>query len=119
MRIFLTGWIVLCVLAGLNVRLLAAGAHHAICCEAAATPCEGDHSACPPSEHPQEKDGCPGGEHHHHHHHACCSHLPPVVAEEMERGALADRGTEWLGIRPECEIAPDGPFLGSEKPPLI
>lgn len=119
MRIFLTGWIVLCVLAGLNVRVLAAGADHAgFCCGSAEISCAPDHCVCPSGEHPVEDGGCPGGEHRHHHH-ACCSYLSPVAVEEMGTSAPAVFGSKILGIRPEGEIAPDAPFLGSEKPPLI
>jgi len=54
-----------------------------------------------------------------HHHNRCCCHVQPMaVAEKAE----AKPGQPVLLLprnRHESEVALDGPFLSSEKPPLI
>jgi hypothetical protein len=112
---------VICTLAGLSGRI--SGVHAApatSCAQSAETCCEDIHQApVPESHHHDDGSECPP-EHHHHHHQGCCSQpLPPVVLDHDFTCWLGTPQSSLLGIRHEGERTPEGPFLGSEKPPLI
>lgn len=109
----LFSWLmVFCVLAGLNVRAIGA-----------------DHSHLKPQYHAM--DSCCGhqeepahpDDHEHHdgdcHHHHCCFHAQPLTVESDHFKRFAFLKSHRLHFRHEAELAPDEPFLGSEKPPLI
>ncbi len=116
MRLLLTGLIALCVLAGLNVRLLAESVDTAaICHDAAHNCCESVPDPCAELH----DESCPSGDHHHHQHHACCLHAMPLTQEEPPSCRLGVLGVTLSGIQDDGETAPEEPFLGSEKPPLI
>lgn len=116
MRQFLTGLMVFCVVAGLGARLLAADIGHVeVCHHAAESCCETDHHGTP-DEHHHDGDSCPAD---HHHHFGCCAHALPLTIDTPWICRLGVPGASLLGVRHEGEIAPEGPFLGSEKPPLI
>jgi len=117
MRQFLTWLMVLGVLAGLNLRAFSAdGDHRAVCPEKMDQCCETGGSSLPASSHDHEDGDCPPD---HHHHHECCFHVVPLTVDQETESLLRDPASTFLGFRHDGEVPPDGPFLSSEKPPLI
>ncbi|MFT3991874.1 MAG: hypothetical protein QM680_10745 [Luteolibacter sp.] len=106
MRFFLLALMLLGLLTGGSVR--AAECTDNIpatdCCQS-----HGDHKGHP-------EDQCPEG---HHHHQACCHTAPSFFAEENHELSLPLTGYRELSFRPQSDRVPEGPFLNSEKPPLI
>lgn len=104
-------------MAGLNARVLASNAGHVGTCTQSETACcsdathENESSDC---DHDGEK--CPKD---HHHHHSCCSPAQPLTMENDHFRQQSLLTSSLLGIRPEGDVLPEDPFLGSEKPPLI
>ncbi|MEO8615122.1 MAG: hypothetical protein ABI600_08285 [Luteolibacter sp.] len=103
------------MLAGLNARALTVdGGRPSACAE--------KNSHCYESEtlpqHSQDHDGedCPLDSHHHH---CCCFYVGALVLEIDAECHLTHPSASFSGFRHEGEIPPDGPFLSSEKPPLI
>lgn len=117
MRSLLTWLMVFCVMAGLNARVLGAGTPHVATCSHVEEVCC-DHSHEPACE-DRHNDGekCP--QEHHHHHYGCCHNSQPLTVENDHFRQPAFFGSSLPGIRHDGEIAPEEPFLGSEKPPLI
>ena len=116
MRILLTLLMVLSMFAGLNARVLALDCGPADgCCELAESCCLEVHDTTVPGEKHHEGDGCPVE----HHHHVCCSHGLMLGTEGQVAVRLGAPGTGVLRLRPEADVLPEDPFLGSEKPPLI
>ena len=117
MRFLATWLMVLCVLAGLNSRLMASSCNDATRCEHRMDLCCDDGAqACQPVDSHRPGDKCPPD---HHHHHTCCSH---VVALGLDQKAPCHLGTPVSALetmRHQGDRPPDEPFLGSEKPPLI
>jgi hypothetical protein len=66
-----------------------------------------------PSEHDHE---CPAD---HHHDSCCCSHALTLVCEFDDACALMPSKSSIFGMRHQSVKIPNGPFLISEKPPLI
>gem|GEM_PF-2891773 len=64
--------------------------------------------------HPESQ--CPEG---HHHHGMGCHVSPAMTAEDEEHLGLTAISHEGSSCRPQSEVIPEGPFLSSEKPPLI
>lgn len=117
MRPLLTWLMVICTLAGLNARVLAADASRvAVCVKSADTCCQDHHDAPAPEEHHHDGDDCPTD---HHHHFGCCSLAQPLTVENNLNGRLGIPGSSLLGVLHESEVPPEAPVLGSEKPPLI
>ena len=120
MRFLLTWLMVVSALAGLNARSLGTNVILLGDCSHPAEVCyqEDPHAACAPLDsHGGNHDDCPPGDHHHH---SCsCSHALPLTVENNLPCRLGDSGSSLLGARHEGEVPPEGPFLGSEKPPLI
>lgn len=117
MKSILTWLMVFCVLAGLNARVLADDAVRSGGCTPTETCCESTGDDGKPADHPDDgDDDCPLE---HHHHHDCCSQTLPMAADNAIPGAGGVPGSPLLGLRPEGDVLPEGPFLGSEKPPLI
>jgi len=110
------------VFAGLNLRVLASDHAHP---PKTGQDCSDHHDHHHPAEdlHSPHSDDCPtGGKHDgegHHHHHGCCSPAQPLTIENdhLRQPYLPD--SSLVGVRHDCEVPPDEPFLGSEKPPLI
>ena len=118
MRLVLTWLMILSALAGLNTRVLSAdGSRVDVCSLLAESCCQVDpHGATAPEEHHGSGDECPPG----HHHHACgCSHAIPLMVENDVVCHSGVPDSFLLVFRHEGEVPPEGPFLGSEKPPLI
>jgi hypothetical protein len=110
MKLLLTWILMFGVFAGLNSRVIAVDGTCVACFE------DGGSSY---KETPQKGDPgdnkCPVD----HHHNGCCCHVQLVAAAEK---AEAKSGQPVLLLprdRHESDMAPDGPFLSSEKPPLI
>ncbi len=120
MRFLLTWLMVVCAMAGLNTRGLGAGVMSLeICSHPAESCCQDDVCAAsaPVDSHGGGHENCPPGDHHHH---SCyCSHVLPLTVENDLPSRLGISASSVLGIRHEGEVPPEGPFLGSEKPPLI
>lgn len=118
MRMFLTWLMVFGMLAGLNARVLAADAGHlTVCPDSSESCCHDDPGSDAPAAplHDGETH-CPQD----HHHHLCCYlHALPLAAEDEPGCRLADPTSSLTGVRHESTLMPDGPFLSSEKPPLI
>lgn len=113
----LLAWImVICVMAGLNARVLASGVTHAgTCTHAEEVCCDHSHErSSGDCQHEGEK--CPKD---HHHHHGCCSAAQPLTvgSDHFFRPGLLD--SLLLGVLHEGDTRPEEPFLSSEKPPLI
>ncbi|MES2439018.1 MAG: hypothetical protein V4584_08120 [Verrucomicrobiota bacterium] len=116
MRSLLTWLMVFSVLAGLNVRVLAADVGCAEACTRSVTCCDDHHETHAPASHQHDGKDCPMD---HHHHHDCCSHTLPLTLDHTLTCRLGIPGSSLLGVRHEGEVPPEGPFLSSEKPPLI
>lgn len=115
MKFILTWLMVFCVLAGLNARALANDAVRSGGCTPSETCCDSAQDGGKPADHPDDRDDCPLE----HHHHDCCSQTLPLAVDNTIPGASLVPGSPLLGLRPEGDVLPEGPFLGSEKPPLI
>jgi hypothetical protein len=117
MRPLFTWLMVICTLAGLNARVLAADSGRVAVCDQAADSCCHDHQDAPaPEEHHHDGDDCPVD---HHHHIGCCAQAQPLTVENNPDGKLGVPGSSLLGVLHESEVPPEEPVLGSEKPPLI
>ncbi|GAA5117509.1 hypothetical protein JIN84_17255 [Luteolibacter yonseiensis] len=68
-----------------------------------------------PDDDQQDDKGCPPD----HEHHNCCSSGLPLSLDSSYICRLGVPGSSLLGVRHEGEVPPEGPFLASEKPPLI
>ena len=64
---------------------------------------------------PQDDKNCPPD----HEHHGCCTAALPLTLDSNSICRLGVPGSSLLGVRHEGEVPPEGPFLASEKPPLI
>ncbi|RYD35067.1 MAG: hypothetical protein EOP87_08000 [Verrucomicrobiaceae bacterium] len=121
MRFLLTWLTVFCVMAGLNARVLGAEFLHVGTCSQTHVEevcCDHSHDQSPDCQGHEHKDGkCPSEPHHHHH--GCCPAGQPLTVENDHFRQPAFFGSSLLGVRHDGEIAPEEPFLGSEKPPLI
>jgi hypothetical protein len=108
---------VICTLAGLNARVLAADSGRIAVCVPAADSCCQDHHDAPATEnHHHDGDDCPMD---HHHHAGCCAQAQPLTVENHFNRSTGIPGSSLLGIVHESELPPEAPVLGSEKPPLI
>ena len=116
MRLVFTWLMVFCVASGLGARVLAADTSRVAICTESTTCCDHPHEAKTPAEHQQHGEDCPLE---HHHHHGCCSHSPPLTLDSTLIHRLEIPVGSLVAIRHEGEITPEGPCLGSEKPPLI
>ena len=63
----------------------------------------------------QDEKSCPPD----HEHHGCCTTALPLIADHSFTCRLGIPGSSLLGVRHDGEVPPEGPFLASEKPPLI
>jgi hypothetical protein len=53
------------------------------------------------------------------HHQGHCCHVMPLAAEFQHPSAVFGFTFSFMPIRSEAELAPDGPYLSEDKPPLI
>ena len=116
MRVLLTWMMVLCVLAGINSRVLAADGSCVVCFDKVEDCCNEAPSASRQNSPDPEGQKCPVD---HQHHRGCCSHTMPLAAVNPSVCRFGISRSSLTAVRHESEVAPDGPFLGSEKPPLI
>jgi hypothetical protein len=118
MRLFLTWLLVFGVFAGLGLRAVAADAGHTAMCAEDSSHCgqSGHDHHHGHDSHDHEDEDCPPD---HHHHYGCCFQGMPMTAEMANACRISDPSASFLGVRHECEVPPDGPFLSSEKPPQI
>jgi hypothetical protein len=98
------------MLTGLSAQVLAASDHSSHR-NAAENCCDG-HEHAPSDCAPDPQDS-------HHHHDCCCAHALPLGIEPQHPCRLGVPQSTRLGFRNEAKIPPEGPFLSSEKPPLI
>ena len=68
-----------------------------------------------PDDDQQDDKSCPPD----HEHHGCCNAALPLIGDSNFICRLGVPGSSLLGVRHEGEVPPEGPFLASEKPPLI
>ena len=112
----LASWLlVVAVLFGLQLRVLA---HDP--CEVLATMTEDCHTGHPhendaPCDSPHDKN-CPSE---HHHQGGACCHVLPLVSDNQAACRLASPASYRLRLRPERALIPEGPYLSSDRPPLI
>ena len=116
MRQAVTWLMVFCVAIGLGARISAADTSRLAACTESVTCCDDPHESVSPAEHPHDGENCPLE---HHHHHGCCFHSPPLTLDSTIIDQLGIPNSSLLAIRHEGEMTPEGPFLSSEKPPLI
>lgn len=116
LRLVITWLVVFCVAFGLGARVLAADTSRVAICTESTTCCDHPHEVKTPAEHQHNGEDCPLE---HHHHHGCCSHSSPLTLDSTLIYRLGIPVGLLLAIRHEGEITPEGPFLSSEKPPLI
>jgi hypothetical protein len=114
MKILTSCLIVVAVLLGLQVRVLADDP-----CEVLAVMTEDchsghDHSNDAPCDSPHDKN-CPSD----HHKSGACCHILPLVSDNQAVCRLASPASYRLRVRPECALIPEGPYLSSDRPPLI
>jgi hypothetical protein len=116
MRFLLTLIMTLGMFAGLNAGVLAldCGSDDS-CRDVAESCCVEVHDTSVSRESHHEGDGCPVE----HHHHYCCSHGLMLGIEGQVFDRLGAAESVILQLRPEADVLPEAPFLGSEKPPLI
>lgn len=116
MRFIFTMLMVFCVFAGLNARVFAVSCSSAGECGKVTEPCCQDEpgGANAPEDHHDGGD-CPME----HHHHGFCAHGLPLGVDFQAPAMLPAPGSALLSFLHEGDLAPEGPFLGSEKPPLI
>lgn len=103
-------------MAGLAARIIVAETSHPEVCETSTACCQTPHSVVTPNEHQHDGENCPLE---HHHHHGCCFHPLPLTFDSTLTYQLGVPGSALLADRHEGEVTPEGPFIGSEKPPLI
>ena len=116
MRNFLTVLLAFCVFAGLNARVLAVTCTSASeCGKVTESCCQDDNALGSPADEHHDGGDCPME----HHHHGLCSHGLPLGVDIQTPARLTLPGSLKLSFRHEGDMPPDGPFLGSEKPPLI
>ena len=115
----LTIWLaVSCVIAGLHSRALGAQANHANSCHRLVeTCCDGSDQVVLLEQDHHEGEECPTD--HHHHSRDCCVHGMILGVEHILAARVAEISGTLLRIQQHGEVPDDGPFLGSEKPPLI
>lgn len=113
------------VMVGLPARIVAEDFVQVTSCSEVHHSCEHDHSDCGHThdDHAPCEDGdhdgkCPSGPHHHHHGN-CCIHVMPLDLDRNVSCRLGVPGLLLAAQLHESEAAPEGPFLSSEKPPLI
>jgi hypothetical protein len=105
----------LAVLFGLHLRVLAKDP-----CEILSLMHQADHSdhhhegnlPCDPSH----NEKCPSE---HHHHCGALCHLMPLVSENDFVCRLPLPVSSRLRVIPESDLIPDGPYLSSDRPPII
>jgi len=104
------------IITGLNLRVFAmASGCTSIRSETECHSCE--HQEALSAEHHSHEDS-EGDPLHHHHHEGCVHSLPLTVGRDSTIVLLVPVCLSQH-LRPESEVAPDSPFLSSEKPPLI
>lgn len=117
MRAFLPWLLIFSLLAGLHVRAVTLDhSDMEICSHSPASCChEGVdlHVPAVPGEHDHE---CPAD---HHHDSCCCSHALTLACEFDDACTLMPSKSSLFGMRHQSVKIPNGPFLISEKPPLI
>lgn len=106
---------VVAVLLGLQLRVLA---HDP--CEVLTTMMEDchsghDHGNDAPCDAPHDKN-CPSE---HHHQGGSCCHILPLVSDHQLACRSAVPASYRLRLHPECALIPEGPYLSSDRPPLI
>jgi hypothetical protein len=118
MRGILAWVMVVCVFAGLNSRITANVCNDpADCGHAVDVCCQGSpHAGQPLGGTHHDGDDCPMD---HHHHHSCCSHAFVLGLDPQLPCRFGVSDSARAGFRHQGEAPPDGPFLASEKPPLI
>ncbi len=117
MSLLVTWLMVICTLAGLNARVLAANSGRvAVFAQSVDSCCHDHHDAPAPEEHHHDDDDCPMD---HHHHAGCCAQAQPLTVENNFNRSLGIPGFSLLDVVYESELPPEAPVLGSEKPPLI
>ena len=109
------------VLLGLSLRVIGSVDLHPLTqanCANLIEACCQDHSdvSAPQDHQHEEGKDCPLE---HHHHHGNCSHVLPVMVDQNFQCRFGVPDSSLLGVRHEGEVPPDGPYLSSEKPPLI
>jgi hypothetical protein len=73
-------------------------------------------AAC--DEQPQDPENTEGSHEDHHHHHACVLPGAIALADDAEWRLLARHG-EWVEFHRLSLSPPEGPWLETDKPPLI
>lgn len=92
--------------------------HHQIssnCCQSVEMSLDDQLDTDSPDDDQQDDKNCPTD----HEHHGCCSTGLPLIVDNSFICRLGVPGSSLLGVRHEGEVPPEGPFLASEKPPLI
>jgi hypothetical protein len=113
MKMLFTWLMVICGLAGLHGRVLAADP-----CEVLAAMHERQH----PHHHHEPGQPCDPSHDTHcplDHHHGNCSHAMPMAAEIQHAAGIGGFGFSLSLIRADAQLPPDAPFADLDKPPRI
>lgn len=103
------------VLVGLQVRVLADDPCEVLTAMHQSDPCEHHHEDNPPCD-PSHGEKCPAE---HHHHCGALCHVMPLVSENDYACRLPLPVSSRLRVIPESDMIPDGPYLSSDRPPII
>lgn len=118
LRKYVTWVMIVGVFVALSLRAIGLDhLHHEIrsnCCKSIELSLDGElDTDLPDDDQQDDKNGPPD-----HEHGSCCS-ASPLTIDTSFICRLGVPGSSLLGVRHEGEVPPEGPFLASEKPPLI
>lgn len=107
--------LVLTVFIGLQARVLAKDPCEVMVSMHQGDHCDHHHEESLPCD-PSHEKNCPAE---HHHHCGIVCHVSPLVSENDFAGRLAEPTSIRLRLRSESELIPEGPYLSSDRPPII
>jgi hypothetical protein len=115
MRLVSSFVLVFAVIIGLQARVLAKDPCEVIASMHQVDPCDHPHEESLPCD-PSHEKNCPAE----HHHHGCVvCHVSPLASEDDFASRLELPTSIRLRLWPESELIPEGPYLSSDRPPII
>ena len=102
------------IFAGLGLPLLAGEENCVMNLNMTGNCCRNNFDASQQNSQNRGEKKCPAN----HHHCKCCTHVMSELTEKDD-SSVGNASNSVPRCRHENEVPPDGPFLSSEKPPLI